>query len=247
MLTSTCKGHKRWHKVVTTGLENLKCVVHENMLPALERVSVILSRFLGISKFQPLGDIIGFTSHQIDLLLDSVACLNLVSSKILMQVVDEIELFDSFSTWLRYEIDNLSSDSSHIANDNTDKESLIDHGKVLLYLRTVMTSSTLSDHFIESPNSEEVSDFIHGASPLFRVLGKELERQRKGLHYNKLILNLKFLYEILSSRSNSIFSQIAEVEKCNVIFGEHHQVGEAEPSGPIDMILHINVIFNWFT
>lgn len=65
------KGHKRWDKAVTTGLDNLKRLVHENMLPALERCSVILSRFSGIARFQGSNGSDSFTSQQVRYIVPS--------------------------------------------------------------------------------------------------------------------------------------------------------------------------------
>src|SRR6266536_2491918 len=116
-----------------SGLENLRDLVHQNMLPALERCGIILSRLLGIARFHD-GDVdIGFTTPQITRLMDIVACLTLVSHKILLLVMEELELFVVFSSWLRLEIDRLAS-SSH-SEELSEKEAMMDNGKVLLYIR----------------------------------------------------------------------------------------------------------------
>ncbi|RKF82568.1 Anaphase-promoting complex subunit 4 [Golovinomyces cichoracearum] len=240
------RGHKRWDKAVMTGLENLKRVVHENMLPALERFSIILSRFFGISKFEHNSEeTIGFTSQQITLLMESVACLHLISSKILMQVVDEIELFTSFSAWLRYLLDQLAS-GSNLTDDTNEKESSIDHNKVLLYLQTSMTSSVLTDHFVQSsqPNSEEQENTENSSTKfcgdvLFKTIDQELKKQKQGLPYNRSILSLDFLCGYLSTKAQALFSKIAETEKCNVYFRNEHLVGTAEPNSPMDLILNM--------
>ncbi|POS84396.1 hypothetical protein EPUL_003540, partial [Erysiphe pulchra] len=232
------RGHKRWEKAVLTGLGNLKRIIHENMLPALDRFTVILSRFFGIAKFQPIGEGPGFTSQHISLLMDTIACLHLISSKILSQVIDEIDLFTSFSAWMRYEIDQLTNDfSSTLADDITDKESLIDHSKVFFYLQKILTSTPLADHFIDSPSSEEIKNFSQARKPMFETVSQHLKKQRQGLVYNKSILFLKNHCDELSIGATSLFKGIAGSEKCNVIFGKECLIGMAEPDSPMDLKL----------
>ncbi|KAH7418296.1 anaphase-promoting complex, cyclosome, subunit 4-domain-containing protein [Cadophora sp. MPI-SDFR-AT-0126] len=235
------RGHKRWDKAVTTGLENLRRLVHENMLPALERCSIILSRFLGIVKFQGSNSSMGFTSQQINLVMDTVACLHLVSSKILIQVVDELELFSSFSTWLRHEIDRLASDSS-LANEDVEKESSIDHGKVLLYLQTIMTSSPLTTYLDDSPLKDDNETWSHSkyGLPIFDLLDNELQKQERGLPYIQPLPRVDLLCTFFQQQAHSIFGHIAEAEKRNVLFGKPQNVGIVEADGPIDMRMSIN-------
>jgi len=92
---------------------------YQARLPALERCSVILSRLSGIAKFQTSSDSAGFSVHQIDLISDTVACLHLVSAKILVQVVDELELFAAFSAWLRY-VNDIDLDIEIKSQNSTD-------------------------------------------------------------------------------------------------------------------------------
>ncbi|KAG4436181.1 hypothetical protein IFR05_008341 [Cadophora sp. M221] len=237
------RGHKRWDKAVTTGLENLRRLVHENMLPALERCSLILSRFLGIVKFQGSNSSMGFTSQQITLIMDTVACLHLVSSKILIQVVDELELFSSFSMWLRHEIDRLASDSS-LPNEDAEKESSIDHIKVLLYLQTIMTSSPLAAFLNDSLSNESNGTWSHSkhGHPMFELLDKELQKQERGLPFLQSLPRVDLLCTFLEQQAHTIFGQIAEAEKRNVLFGKPQDIGIIELDGPVDMRMSINGI-----
>jgi anaphase-promoting complex subunit 4 len=198
------------------------------MLPALERCSVILSRFAGIAKFQGSNDIVGFSSHQIDLLMDTVACLNLVSSKILVQVVDELTLFSSFSAWLRYEIDRLASDASPSSPDEeeADKEGTIDHSKVLLYLQTCMTAGPLAVYLGPALSDVETAEWPHDDRvPIFTLLDSQLQKQKEGLPYSTHLPRVDFLSKVLARQATTVFSQIAEAERRNVLFGQAKDIG----------------------
>lgn len=233
----TERGHKRWDKAVITGLESLKRLVHENMLPALDRCTVILSRFMGIAKFQGANNSVGFSSHQINLIMDTVACLHLVSSRILIEVVDELDHFVAFSSWLRYEIDRLASEASSSINEEAaEKEASIDHSKVLHYLQTTMTSNPLAVFFDETSvdDHDNLSQVDQGL-PMFDLLEKQLEKQEQGLPYIKPLTRVQLLCKYLVGQSNAVFKQIAEAEKRNVLFGRANELGVAQEDAPMDI------------
>ncbi|TVY83618.1 Coatomer subunit delta [Lachnellula suecica] len=232
------RGHKRWEKAVTTGLENLRKLVHENLLPALERCSVILSRFSGIAKFQGPNDTVGFSSQQISLIMDTVACLHLVASRILIQVVDELDLFGAFSAWLRFEIDRLASEGSiALKDEEAEKEATIDHSKVLLYLQNCMDSSPLEVYLGDCTSEDYSNGWSHAEQglPMFDLLEKQSEKQEKGLPYMKPLPRVELLCKFLSKQAKIIFAQIAEAEKRNVLLGNPQEIGVAESDGPKDV------------
>jgi len=205
------------------------------MLPALDRCSVILSRFTGIAKFQSLNASIGFSTQQINLIADTVACLHLVCSKILVQVVEELDLFSAFSAWMRYEIDRLASDTSSTTNEETaDKEASIDHGKVLLYLQTCMTSSPLATYF----GDEDFSEWFTAKDGLifhFNDLQTQLQKQEQGLDYKVPLPRVKGLCKYLTWQAGVAFWKIADAEKRNVLFAKPKELPRARKNSPIDI------------
>jgi anaphase-promoting complex subunit 4 len=208
------------------------------MLPALNRCSVILSRFAGLAKFQGTNDTVGFTTQQISLIMDTVACLHLISSKILIQVVDELDLFTAFSGWVRYEIDRLASDSSASPEDDkVEKEASIDHSKVLLYLQTTMTTSPLAMYFDDSLLDNHNNDWKNAEQglPMYDLLDKQLQKQERGVPYLKTLPRVELLCKFLARQASIIFGQIAEAEKRNVLFRKVQEVGVTESGGPVDM------------
>ncbi len=236
LLIIKLQGHKRWDKAVTSGLENLRKLVHEHLLPALERCTLIMSRLSGIVKYQGLNDTMGFSSHQIDLVMDTLACLNLVSARILTYVVDEIDLFAAFSAWLRHEIDRLASDSSSSPSDDAaEKEASIDRSKVLLYVQTTMTKSRLSAFFEENMTEDNKKQDLSAEQglPMFELLDKELQKHGLGLPYMKSLPRVELLCKHLGQQTTVMFQQIADAEKRNVLFGEPTLLGSWDNDSPL--------------
>lgn len=214
------QGHKRWDKAVVSGLESLRGLVHENFLPALERCSVILSRLRGLAQFYDTRDDIGFSVAQINRVTDIISCLTLVGHKILVLVMDELEHFTSFSTWLRFQIDRLASSSA--GEELTEKEATMDNGKILTYIQRYLTQSPLDNFFDDVAKDDYSADWQHiedGAS-LLEVLDKQLKKREQGQPSMKALPHVDFLVKYLTTRSDMIFKGIAEAKKRSVRLGK---------------------------
>ena len=214
------QGHKRWDKAVVSGLQTLRSLVHENFLPALERIGIILSRLLGIARFHESRDEIGFTSAQITKVMDIVSCLMLVGNKILLLVMEELDLFQSFSSWLRHEIDRHASSSS--SDELTEKEATMEHGKILTYIQQYMPASPLR-HYLSNVTSEDADrDWQHAESgtSMLDMLDKQIKKQEAGQPNTGVFPQVEFLCKYLDSKANVVFEGIAEAEKRSVRFGQ---------------------------
>lgn len=206
---------------MVTGLENLRSLVHESFIPALERCGIILSRLLGIARFHESHKDIGFTASRIGRLMDMVSCLTVVANKILLSVMDELEHFSVFSVWLKLEIDKLSS-PNHV-DELTEKEATMDNARVLTYIQRYLVSSPLALYFDEVTSEDYTRDEAllgDGGGSLLEILDKHLKRQEAGQPYMKALPRVAFLVNYLTSRANSVFGDIAEAQKQTVRFGQ---------------------------
>ncbi|EFQ28492.1 anaphase-promoting complex component Cut20/Apc4 [Colletotrichum graminicola] len=215
------RGHKRWDKAVVSGLENLRCLIHENMLPALERCAIILSRLRGLAQFYDSREDIGFTVAQISRAMDIVSCLTLVGHRILLNVMEELDLFNAFSTWMRFQIDRLAAPSS-ASEDLTEKEATMENSKVLVYVQRYLVESPMAVFFDEVSKEDYSTNWERadsGASML-EDLDTQLRRWEEGQPYLKAFPNVSFLVDYLTTRANGIFKDIAEAQKRSVRFGQ---------------------------
>ncbi|KAF7546481.1 hypothetical protein G7Z17_g8410 [Cylindrodendrum hubeiense] len=230
------RGHKRWDKAVVSGLENLRSLVHENFLPALDRCSIILSRLRGLAQFYDTRDDIGFSVSQINRVMDIISCLNLVGHKILIAVMDELEHFTAFSTWLRFQIDRFASSSSAI-EELTEKEATMDHGKVLTYIERYLTDSPLKMFFDEIEQDDYDGDWarIEDGLNLLEVLDKQLTKQENGQPSMKAMPHVEFLVKYVTTWSNRMFEDIAEAKKRSVRFGKSIKLSVGHPITKMDM------------
>lgn len=202
-----------------SGLESLRSLVHENMIPALERSAIILSRLLGIARFHAIKDNIGFSPAEITKLLDIVSCLTLASHKILLLAMEELELFSTFSSWLRFEIDKLASSSA--ADEISEKEATMDTAKVLAYIQRYLTASPLALYFdeVDKDNYHDSWQRAQDAPSLLETLDQQLKRQESGQPIMKALPQLDFLVSYLTSKADNLLASIAMTQKRSVRLG----------------------------
>ncbi|KAK7990752.1 Anaphase-promoting complex component Cut20/Apc4 [Apiospora arundinis] len=214
------RGHKRWDKAVVSGLEGLRALVHENFLPSLERIALILSRLLGIARFHDSKNDLGFTAAQVTKVMDIVSCLMLVGNKILLLVMEELELFHSFSTWLRFEIDRLAS--STISEELSEKEATMEHGKILTYIQQYMKSSPLKAYLssVSPDDSGRDRKQAEDGSSVLEMLDKQIRCQELGQAESGVLPQVEFLVTYLVDKASTVFNGIAEAERRSVRFGQ---------------------------
>ncbi|KAK8022140.1 Anaphase-promoting complex component Cut20/Apc4 [Apiospora rasikravindrae] len=233
------RGHKRWDKAVVSGLEGLRSLIHENFLPSLERIALILSRLLGIARFHDSKDGIGFTAAQVTKVMDIVSCLMLVGNKILLLVMEELELFHSFSTWLRFEIDRLAS--STISEELSEKEATMEHGKILTYIQQYMKASPLRAYLssVSPKDSGKDRQQAEDGSSVLEMLDKQIRSQELGQPEGGVLPQVEFLVDYLVDKASAVFNGIAEAERRSVRFGQPTRIELENRVSKLDVSMSI--------
>ncbi|KAF4123247.1 anaphase-promoting complex subunit 4 [Geosmithia morbida] len=233
------RGHKRWDKAVVAGLENLRSLVHENFLPALERCSIILSRLRGLAQFHDDREDIGFTVPQISKVMDIIGCLTLVGHRVLLAVMNELEHFTAFSRWLRFQIDRLAS-STPESEELSEKEATMDMTRVLTYIERYLTDSPMRLFLGDMTDEDRAADWKtmeDGAPDLMDMLSTQLVRHEKSQDGMKALPRVEFLVDYATHWSNSIFKDIAESKKRSVRLGKPVKLSIGNKIDKIDMCM----------
>lgn len=127
----------------------MRRLIHECLLPALERCQILLSRLIGLSKFHKLSEVLGLETSDLNAIVETMDCLQLLSHQILIHSNDEMCEFESFSKWLRHEIDMQTAEPmSQTLEELMEKSDMVEHPQALKYIRGALTKSTLR-HYIQ--------------------------------------------------------------------------------------------------
>lgn len=200
-------------------------MAHENLLPALERFSVLISRLRGLSKFHVSKVTLGLSTQELDNILDTTNCLQLVAHEILIAAGSELRQFRAFSGWLRQEIENQASDTS--PSDTTEKDINVDHASTLSYIRGPMIQSQLIRLFNFEKRADQSGqwDLAAEGRSLFELYKRELTGTAREDSPVKRIPGLDTLIDHLKAQCETVFGRIAETQRRNVRIGTPISLG----------------------
>jgi anaphase-promoting complex subunit 4 len=222
-------------------------LAHENLIPALERFCVLLSRLRGLSRFQDSNATLGLSTQELDNILDTVNCVQLLAHHILICARSELRQFTAFSAWLRLEIELQSADaSSTSANEATDKDFNIDHTSTLEYIQGAMMQSQLIGYFnMQSQGDQKQQrDLSAEGRSFFEVYKRELKDLSNHITPQKQIPGLEELISHLDTQCNLMFARIAETQRRNVRLGTPISLGADIPACmDLRMIIEVGEIF----
>ena len=232
------KGHKRWEKATTTGYESVRRLAQENLLPALERFTILVSRLRGLSRFQLSNANLGLSTQEFDKVLDTINCLQLMAHQILLTSGSEHRQFLAFSVWLRQEIEVQASDPS--VAESTDVDVNIDHVSTLEYIQGAMTQSQLTSFFnLEEPAKKQTPwDLATEGRSLFELYKRGLQNARREDSSVSRLPTLDALMKHLDTQCNGIFNRIAETQRRSVRFGAPVYLQKGVPSSMDIRMLH---------
>ncbi|KAL9064521.1 MAG: hypothetical protein Q9161_008828 [Pseudevernia consocians] len=235
------RGHKRWEKAATTGYESVRRLAHENLMPALERFTVLVSRLRGLSRFQLSNANLGLSTKELDNVLDTVNCLQLMAHQILITSGSEFRQFLAFSAWLRQEIDIQASDASMA--ESVEKDVNIDHASTLEYIQGAMTRSQLTGFFnLEAHAGEKPPwDLAAEGRSLFELYKRGLLNASREDSSASRLPTLDALMKHLDTQCNAVFHRIAEMQRRSVRFGAPVYLQKGVPSCMDMRMLHEHV------
>lgn len=189
------------------------------MIPALERSALILSRLSGIAQFHHDDEDIGFSRTEMVRLVNIVAALNLVCNRALLAVMEELDLFRSFSSWLRITIDRVSSGT--VSDEIMEKEALLDPAKILRYIERYLATSPMAVYLEkwDTNTFEEEMTSLQDCANVNEEVVKELRGEDAGKPSKTALPRMSFLLFMLHTKAVDVFDSIASAEKRRVRFG----------------------------
>ncbi|ELR09255.1 hypothetical protein GMDG_03825 [Pseudogymnoascus destructans 20631-21] len=220
------RGHKRWDKALTTAHTTLLKLTHTHLLPALERASLLLSRLHGLASYHHPSTPLGFSPKQIKNLLDTVAALNLVATRVLATTVGEVEGWAAFGGWVRGEIDRLAAGESAAGAGDDKEAATVPTAKILEYIQGSLTASPLAPFFtpLDAGAGESHTAALESTTPLFPIMATALNSPDPTNEFHTALPNIAALTAHLATQAQAVSCGIADAEKRNVRFGDAVEV-----------------------
>lgn len=212
------RGHKRWEKAVASGYETIRRLVHECLLPAIERCQIVTSRLKGLSGFRKAGGILGLDHDMLEGIDDTLDCLNLLAHKLLLVVGKDLRQFTAFAKWLRLEIDIQAADSDASTTDDIlDRQDTVEHRLTLDYISGPMANSEVLKYIrpMKEKDQEQSTWEPEGPDSGFYRTFKNKLREDKGQGDHP---KLDDLSSYLKKQCDALFAQVADSLRKSIMF-----------------------------
>ncbi|KAL7274864.1 hypothetical protein RUND412_002226 [Rhizina undulata] len=163
------RNQKRWEKSSISGYESLRKLVHENLLPACERLTVLFCRLRGLARWKERGSPLGLDPDDFTRCLDVVSGLTVFSHYFISKLNKELELFTAFASWLRHTLDELSTVIN--IEDKPAEDPQIDTLKVAEYVSGYLHQSSLQP-FFQRGAAMKLSEYKEKGESIFELYSK---------------------------------------------------------------------------
>jgi anaphase-promoting complex subunit 4 len=148
------RGHKRWDHAMTTLYNELSKILHTNMLPVLERSTVVATNLRGLARYYLNTRHFNVPPDAFTSILSTLSSLQLLVHETIQILGTEQRQFRAFSRWLRHQIDLAAADPESLsAKDMAERETpQLDLPNTLAYLEGGLTKSRLKAIIFSTPS-----------------------------------------------------------------------------------------------
>lgn len=158
------QGHKRWDQAISHGYTKVLELTHENLLPALDRCSIVLGHLKGLAEYHEHSPVFNVPVSSFDSILNIIRCMRLLAHFVLQYASEESRQFLVFSKWLRHEIDIQALDPSSASAEETSQQDMgTDYSQLLAYIQRPMEESKL-DSFILMPKESSAATVVDSST-----------------------------------------------------------------------------------
>jgi hypothetical protein len=235
-------GHKRWDAAVTTSYTALLALLHENLIPALDRCSIIISRLRGLAMFHDRdwifsGPVSDFTS-----LLEVLKNMRLLAHTTLLYASEEKRQFHAFSKWLRFTIDfEATEPDSQSRHEMEQRDPGVDISQVLAYIEHGLTKSDITSFLRPQDELDAKSKGMEVSS--YADTKKAVELLKEGASFKEEALCLEHVSGHLGEGVTGLLRQVSKWQEANIQMDGGIVLEElgTEECGIVDMRMVVEV------
>ena len=206
------QGHKRWDNVVTTSLTTLLALLHENLIPALDRCSIVISRLRGLAHFHDRDWIFTGPVHDFSALLEVLKNMRLLAHTALAYAGEEKRQFLAFSKWLRFSIDFQATEpDSQSRVEMEARDAGVDVALVLDYIQFGLRASDLAPYLCPAGAAG-----AHTDAAGYGDTKKAIEVQKQGGAFKAEALCLEHVLGHFKTGVTGLLKQVSAWQAANI-------------------------------
>ncbi|KAE8848716.1 hypothetical protein HRS9122_02732 [Pyrenophora teres f. teres] len=208
-------GHKRWDTTVTTSFTTLLALLHENLIPALDRCSIVISRLRGLAQFHDRDWIFSGPISDFTALLQTLKKMRLLAHTAMLYASEEKRQFHSFSKWLRFTIDfEATEPESQSRTEMEQRDAGVDISQVLAYIQYGLTKSDIAPFLRPEAQLDAKTKARDEAS--YDDTKKAIELLKEGASFREEALCLEHVSGHLSSGVTGLLKQVSKWQEANI-------------------------------
>ncbi|RYO39481.1 hypothetical protein AA0111_g1469 [Alternaria arborescens] len=230
-------GHKRWDTTVTTSFTTLLALLHENLIPALDRCSIVISRLRGLAQFHDQEWIFSGPMSEFSALLETLKNMRLLAHTAMLYASEEKRQFHNFSKWLRFTIDFEATElESQSRAEMEQRDPGVDVSQVLAYIQYGLTKSDVTPFFRPEVQLDPKAKGREAAS--YEDTKKAVELLKEGATFKEEALCLEHVLGHLSTGVMGLLKQISRWQEANIQMNSGvvlENLGETDEISTLDM------------
>ncbi|KAI8932915.1 hypothetical protein NX059_010390 [Plenodomus lindquistii] len=230
-------GHKRWDAAVSSALEKLLALLHENLLPAIDRCSIVVSRLRGLAQFHDRDWIFTSPVQDFSSLLEVLKNLRLLAHTSLLYAGEEKKQFHAFSKWLRFTIDYEATEPESASRAEMElREPGVDMSMVLEYIKHGLTKTDLNPYLRPEAQLETQKRAAEAAS--YEDTKRAIEVLKEGGGFREEALCLEHVGGHLRTGVQGLLRQVGKWLEEGVVMDGGFVLEEGErgvEGGEVDM------------
>lgn len=235
------QGHKRWDTTVTSSLTTLQALVHENLIPALDRMTTVFSRLRGVAMYHDTDWIFSNPATEFASLLETLKNMRLLAHTVLLYVADEKRQFAAFSRWLRFIIDFEATEPDSESRAEMEKrDSGVDISLVLEYVRHGLQQSSLQPYLMPAAMLEAEDTEKEMAS--YEDTKKAIGVFEEGQKWRPEALCLEHVLGHLSKGTTGLLRQVSKWQEKGIQM-DSGIVLETSPDGKESSIVDMRMLY----
>ena len=205
----------------------------------------MVSRLKGLSRFEESRVALDLDTLELDLIFDTISCLQLLCHTMLMYTSAELRQFTAFSSWLRQEIETQATDATSPGTDEgADKDCLPDYPHIFEYIQGALRDSQLYKLLNISRHGQkpETWEAVQDETLIYDQFKTAMSKVRQQESSETEALGLEALMLRLQRQCEVVFRRTAAAQGRRVRFGESIAIGRG--IGSCDMRVLSTVSFS---
>jgi anaphase-promoting complex subunit 4 len=199
-------------------------LLHENLLPALDRCTIVLGNLEGLAEYYAGSEAFDVPISTFSMIHDIIRCIRLLGHHMLLLASQDQRRFASFSKWLRHEIEVQGSDPNSTAGQEIrGREVGVDVALVFAYIENALETSKVDAFLCDSAEAPDITvtpelyENVRKSLEAFKANKKKANKKKANKAYDTTLLKLPSYHAQWCKHNQTLIEQITNWQRSNTM------------------------------